>query len=135
MGPFRTDVFRGLRYWPVGMIGGITDTAVVFACLYIWGRSRGVEASLAGAAVGYSISFLGHRFITFGAQYTPLWRQLPLFVFLKSPNLAARVFIFHELVVENKLSSSIVLVIPIFFWNFGMKRWIFTGRAPWQKAV
>jgi len=135
MGPLKTDAFRGVRYWPVGMTAGMTDTAVVLGCLYLWGRSWGVEASLAGAAVGYTISFLGHRLFTFGRHYTPLLRQLALFAILKSPNLGARVFVFHELVVENRLTFNVAWVLPIFIWNFTMKRWIFTGTPPWQKAA
>jgi putative flippase GtrA len=133
--PFWIDTFRGLRYWPVGMTAGITDTVVVMLCLYLWGRSWGVEASLMGALFGYPISFIGHRYFTFGSTYTPLGRQLLTYIVLKSPNVLARVFLFHELFVENRVTSNIGWVVPIFIWNFSMKRWIFTGTPPWRKAA
>ncbi len=136
MGPVKTDVFRGLRYWPVGMIGGILDSVIMSAVIVMLGRGWGVEAALAGAAVGYPLSFIGHRYFTFGKHYTPLLRQMASFAVLKSPNLAARVYLFQEVIVDNKFSLSTLLLIPVMFaWNFGMKRWIFTGTPPWQKAV
>lgn len=135
-GPFRIDIFRGLRYWPVGIIGGILDSVVMTGVILIFGREYGVEAALAGALVGYPLSFVGHRYFTFGKHYTPLGRQMASFAVLKSPNLAARVFLFQELIVDNKFTLSTLLVVPLMFaWNFSMKRWIFTGTPPWRKAA
>ncbi|HEY4501759.1 MAG TPA: GtrA family protein [Candidatus Paceibacterota bacterium] len=129
----KVDAYRVLRFVPVGVCAGVVDTLVVTAVLYAYGRPAAVWAALAGVVAGYPLSFFCHRHITFGAGRSPLYAHLIKFALLKMPNIAVRLLAALAVIAEHDWGVAVLVLIPV--WNFGMKRWIFTGRAPWQKAA
>ncbi len=130
---FKIDAYRFLRFVPVGMCAGVVDVLTVSFVLYHYGRGQALTAALAGAVLGYPLSFFGHRHITFGVGMTPPRQQAITFLLLKSPNLGLRLLAALAVLVEQDWGVAVLVLVPV--WSFVMKRWIFTGRAPWQSPL
>lgn len=129
----KKDFFRAVRFVPVGMCTGILDTVIVTSGLYLWGRDGAVWAMLVGICIAYPVNFFAHRHITFGTGMTPLGRQAGTFALLKTPNATLRLLAAAAVVARQDWGVAVLALVPV--WSFFMKRWIFTGSAPWQKAV
>lgn len=129
----RVDIYRVLRFVPVGFCVGMLDTTVVTSGLYLWGRDGAMWAMLVGICIAYPVNFFAHRHITFGTGMTPLWRQAGTFALLKTPNAALRLLAAAAIMVHQDWGVAVLVLVPV--WSFFMKRWIFTGSAPWQKAA
>ncbi|MBP7770708.1 MAG: GtrA family protein [Candidatus Pacebacteria bacterium] len=129
----KIDIYRALRFLPVGMGTGVLDTAIVVGGLYLLGRDGAVWAMLMGICVAYPINFFAHRHFTFGTGMTPVWRQAGTYALLKTPNATFRLLAALAIVAHQDWGVAVLVLVPV--WSFFMKRWIFTGTPPWQKAV
>lgn len=129
----KVDVYRALRYLPVGAAAGMLDAAIVSTLFYMYGRDAALWAAVLGAAIGYPLSFLGHRRFTFGPGLVRLRTHAWKFALLKTPNVLVRIFVALAVMVHQDWWTIALVFIPI--WSFVMKRWIFTGTRPWRKAA
>lgn len=130
---FKVDLYRAVRFAPVGMCTGLIDASVMAAVLYIYGREGALAAVLSGACTAYPINFVAHRYITYGIGMTPLMRQIGTFVLFKTPNLTVRVLVACAIMAQMDWGVAAIVLVPL--WGFAMTRWIFTGTPPWKKAA
>ncbi len=129
----RTDAFRFLRFVSVGGVAAGIDVLVGLIVFYFFGRDAAVPAMLGGIIIGYPISFLGHRHITYGIGMTELLKQIGWFVLYKSPNVISRYLV--ALAILAKHDWGALGLVVVIFYSFVVTRWIYTGKKPWQKAV
>mgnify|MGYP001591671038 CR=1 FL=1 len=129
----KIDLFRFLRFMPVGMVAGIIDGLVAGAVFLYFGRSAAIPAMLGGIVIGYPISFFGHRHVTYGTGMTSLLAQIGGFALYKSPNVIIRYLV--ALAILAEFDWGILGLAVIILWSFIATRWIFTGTPPWQKAA
>lgn len=129
----KIDTYRFLRFMSVGSVAAGIDVLVGLVVFYFFGRTAAIPAMLGGMIIGYPISFLGHRRITYGVGMTALLRQIGFFVLYKTPNVVSRYLV--ALAILAEFDWGILGLAVVIIWGFIATRWIFTGKWPWQKAA